>query len=101
VNEARLSIFRANNSIFTPLNPTFFKQPGQRRVSIDMAMPLECPSQIVPNEGHVSVNPGIRAMSRQQWEELKPLIEQTYIQENKPFPYLAEVLRRDHGFEPT
>ncbi|PMD62303.1 TPR-like protein [Hyaloscypha bicolor E] len=66
-----------------------------------MAMLLECPSQIVPNEGQVSVNPGIRAMPRQQWEELKPLIEQTYIQENKPFPYLAEVLRRDHGFEPT
>jgi hypothetical protein len=66
-----------------------------------MAMPLECPSQIVPNEGQVSANPGIRAMSRQQWEELKPLIEQTYIQEDKPFPYLAEVLRRDHGFEPT
>jgi hypothetical protein len=68
---------------------------------MDMAMPLEGLSQIVPNEGQASVNPGIQAMSRQQWEELKPLIEQIYIQENKPFPYLAEVLRRDHGFEPT
>jgi hypothetical protein len=101
VNEARLSIFKANNSVFTPLNPTFFPQRRQRPASIDMAMPLECPSQIVPKEGQVSANPGIRAMSRQQWEELKPLIEQTYVQENKPFPYLAEVLRRDHGFEPT
>jgi hypothetical protein len=68
---------------------------------MDMAMPLEGPSQIVPNEGQASGNPGIRAMSRQQWEELKPLIEQIYIQENNPFPYLVEVLRRDHGFEPT
>jgi len=64
-------------------------------------MPLEGPSQIVPNEGQASINPGIQAMPWQQWEELKPLIEQIYIQENKPFPYLAEVLRRDHGFEPT
>ena len=40
-------------------------------------------------------------MTRKQWEDLKPLIEQTYIKEDKPFPYLAEVLRRDYGFEPT
>jgi hypothetical protein len=34
-------------------------------------------------------------------ESLKPLIQQVYIEENKPFPYLADILRDEHGFEPT
>jgi hypothetical protein len=44
---------------------------------------------------------GVREISRQQWEGLKPLIQRVYIDENKPFPYLADILRKDHGFEPT
>lgn len=45
--------------------------------------------------------PGIRDMTRQQWENLKPLIQEVYIEKNKPFPYLAKILRDKHGFEPT
>jgi uncharacterized membrane protein len=44
---------------------------------------------------------GIREMARQQWESLKPLIQRVYIEENKSFPYLANILRDEHGFEPT
>lgn len=44
---------------------------------------------------------GKREMSRQQWEEMKPLIQRIYIDENKPFPYLAHILVTEYGFEPT
>ena len=43
----------------------------------------------------------VREMARQQWEILKPLIQRIYIEENKPFSFLAKVLRNEHGFEPT
>ena len=43
----------------------------------------------------------IRDETRQKWESLKPLIQRIYIDENKPFPYLAKILREEHGFEPT
>jgi hypothetical protein len=46
-------------------------------------------------------HPGIREMTRQQWESLKPLIQRVYIEENKPFPYLVNILRDEHGFKPT
>jgi hypothetical protein len=49
------------------------------------------------SSGHL----GIREMTRQQWESLKPLIQRVYIEENKPFPYLVNILRDEHGFEPT
>ena len=45
--------------------------------------------------------PGLQDMARQQWEALKPLIQRVYIDENKPFPYLANIFRQDYGFEPT
>jgi hypothetical protein len=44
---------------------------------------------------------GKHEMSRQQWEDMKPLIQRIYIDENKPFPYLAHILRTEHGFIPT
>lgn len=44
---------------------------------------------------------GTREMTKQQWRLLKPLIQQVYIEENKPFPYLANILRDEYGFEPT
>jgi hypothetical protein len=40
-------------------------------------------------------------MSRQQWESLKPFIQRIYIDEDKPFPYLAKKLSLEHGFEIT
>jgi hypothetical protein len=44
---------------------------------------------------------GIREMTRQQWEALKPLLRRIYIDENRPFPYLAKILREEYGFETT
>ena len=48
-----------------------------------------------------SGKPGVREMTRQQWEKLKPLIKRIYIDENKPSPYLAKILRDEYSFEPT
>lgn len=48
-----------------------------------------------------SGQPGVREMARQQWETFKPLIKQIYIDESKPFPYLAKILRDEYDFEPT
>jgi hypothetical protein len=45
--------------------------------------------------------PGIRETTKQQWEFLRPLIQRIYIDENRPFPYLAKILREEHGFQPT
>jgi hypothetical protein len=79
----------------------FFDVASPEVFSIDSSIPLELPTHTVPDEGLIAVNLGVREATRQRWEELKTLVEQTYIKENKPFPYLAEILRRDHGFEPT
>jgi len=49
---------------------------------------------------HASAN-GARETTRKKWESLKPLIEQLYILENRPFSYLASILRQEHGFKPT
>ena len=70
-------------------------------LSNDSSLSLECSVHIVPYDGYTSANTGARETTRQQWEDLKPFIEQTYIKENKTFHYLADVLRRDYGFEPT
>ena len=64
-------------------------------------MSLESPSKSVPNDGYMALDSGVQTATRRQWENLKPLIKQIYIEENKPFRYLAEVLRDGHGFEPT
>jgi hypothetical protein len=69
--------------------------------SNDGSMSLECSVHSTPYGEDTSTNMGARETTRKQWEDLKPLIEQTYIKEDKPFPYLAEVLKRDYGFEPT
>jgi hypothetical protein len=72
-----------------------------------LAVPLSEPSpqfppiqELPPPEGPTRVK-GKRDMSRQQWENMKPLIQRIYIDENKPFPYLAQILRTERGFEPT
>jgi hypothetical protein len=69
--------------------------------SNDSSMFLEHSVHTMPYGEDTSVKMGAREMTRKQWEDLKPLIEQIYIKENRPFQYLAEVLRRDYGFEPT
>jgi hypothetical protein len=44
---------------------------------------------------------GVREAARQRWEELKPLIQRIYIEEDRPYPYLANLLLTQHGFETT
>lgn len=44
---------------------------------------------------------GVREAARQRWEELKPIIQRVYIEEDRPYPYLAQLLRDQHGFETT
>jgi len=64
--------------------------------------PQQQPSQDVLFISHEPrPEPGIRETIKQQWEVLKPLIKRIYIDENKPFPYLARILREEHQFEAT
>jgi hypothetical protein len=79
--------------IFDTASPELFLNDG--------SMSLERSVHSMPYEEDTSTNMGPREVTRKQWEDLKPLIEQTYIKENHPFPYLAEILRRDYGFQPT
>ncbi|KAE9376184.1 TPR-like protein [Stipitochalara longipes BDJ] len=44
---------------------------------------------------------GVREATRLRWEELKPLIQRVYIDEDRPYPYLATLLRTEHRFETT
>lgn len=44
---------------------------------------------------------GVREAARQRWEELKPIIQRVYIEEDRPYPYLAHLLRTQHSFETT
>lgn len=63
---------------------------------IDQSPPLPFIIHEIPCEG-----PGIRETTRRQWEVLKPIIQHIYIEEDKPFSYLANILREEHDFEPT
>ena len=42
-----------------------------------------------------------QVLSKGQWEELRPVISRLYIDENKTFKAVAEVLRESHNFVPT
>jgi hypothetical protein len=39
-----------------------------------------------------------QTLSKQGWEDLKPLIQKLYIDENRKFTYIADIIREDHGF---
>jgi hypothetical protein len=40
-------------------------------------------------------------ISPEKWDAARPLIQALYMEENKPFPYVADALRTEHGFFPT
>lgn len=42
-----------------------------------------------------------QVLSKDRWEELKPLIHRLYIDENKKFQEVAAILRDSYGFLPT
>jgi len=46
-------------------------------------------------------NPPRQVLSKEQWEELRPLISRLYIDENKTFKAVAAVLWELHNFAPT
>jgi hypothetical protein len=54
----------------------------------------------IPLQGMSIALGGKREISRQKWEEMKPLIQRVYIRENKTFRQLKTVLREEYGVEP-
>jgi hypothetical protein len=87
---------------FVKQNPLIEQPPQNPLIFVQQNPPIEQPSQnpFIIHE-NTCEGPGIRETTRQQWEALKPLIQRIYIEEDKPFPYLARILRDEHGFEPT
>jgi hypothetical protein len=81
---------------FTPLSPAssgaflFDQQPPFQ--------PLIQPRQVGEDLSNV---PESHQSLKKRWESLKPLIQRVYIEENKPFSYLASVLRDEYDFTPT
>ena len=65
-------------------------------LSLISSMQRLTPAETSPPSGR-----GKSSLSRQQWEDLKPVIQRVYIDEGKPFPYLAAILRTEHGVQPT
>jgi len=52
---------------------------------------LEMSSNTIPRQ----------VLSKEQWEELRPLISRLYIDENRTFKAVARVLQESHNFVPT
>jgi Clr5 domain len=49
-------------------------------------------------------HPGLRGRkqySKEQWEARKPIIEQLYYHEEKPYTHVIEILEKEHDFFPT
>ena len=44
---------------------------------------------------------GSHMLSKQGWEELKPIIRQLYLDENQTLKQLAEYMQEQHGIKPT
>jgi len=42
-----------------------------------------------------------QVLSKEDWEELKPLIQRLYIEEKKTFRRICTILSHSHGFTPT
>lgn len=50
----------------------------------------------------VPYNPGRRRQpSKGEWEELKPLIQHLYLEENHSLQCVTRILSEKHGFRPT
>jgi hypothetical protein len=42
-----------------------------------------------------------QVLTRDKWDELKPVIRQLYVDEHLPYPKVASILRASYGFLPT
>jgi hypothetical protein len=80
--------------------------------TIDLAAsPLEAGSQSqeftsIPfpvqevHHGEEKQIPGCRALSKDEWEDLKPIIKHMYLDRKQTLKQLAEYLQDHHGFKP-
>jgi hypothetical protein len=70
--------------------------------SLPAQFPEPEPLRKEPNLVTASSKSGKRHQySKDQWEELKPLIRRLYNEENKTFSKVASILRDSHDFFPT
>jgi hypothetical protein len=69
----------------------------------ETSIPSECPTFLpIQRLEQTSVRSAVRKrLSNDEWESLKPLIQRLYIDENRTFSYVANVLRAEHQFFPT
>ena len=67
----------------------------------DQQPPFQPLIQPTPVEEDIANVPESYQNLKKKWESLKPLIQRVYIEENKPFSYLASILRDEYNFTPT
>jgi hypothetical protein len=76
------------------------REPFNEAAALQL-LPRIAPSNCAPSIASSVASEVKREASRQEWEQMKPRIEHLYIDQNKPFPYVTRVLRKEYGFEPT
>jgi Clr5 domain len=81
---------------FSPLSPA-----SSIAFLFDQQPPFQPLIQPTPVEEDIANVPESHQSLKKKWESLKPLIQRVYIEENKPFPYLARILCDEYGFIPT
>ena len=81
---------------FSPLAPA-----SSIAFPFDQQPPFQPHIQPMPVEEDISNVPESHQNLKKKWESLKPLIQRVYIEENKPFSYLARILRNEYKFTPT
>jgi len=81
---------------FPPLSPA-----SSSAFLFDQQPPFQPLIQPTPVEEDIANVPESHQNLKKKWESLKPLIQRVYIEENKPFPYLARILHDEYEFTPT
>ena len=81
---------------FPPLSPA-----SSGAFLFDQQPPFQPLIHPTPVEEDISNVPESHQSLKKKWESLKPLIQRVYIEENKPFSYLASILRDEYDFTPT
>jgi hypothetical protein len=95
-SKSRNNLNKMDTSNFPPLSPA---SPGA--FLFNQQPPSQPLLQPMPVGGDMSNAPESHQSLKERWKSLKPLIQRVYMEENKPFPYLAGILRDEYGFEPT
>jgi hypothetical protein len=80
---------------FTPLSPA-----SSGAFLFEQKPPFQPHIQPTTVGEDISNVPESHKSFKRRWESLKPLIQRVYI-ENKPFFYLASILRDEYDFAPT